>query len=414
MIDNSLPHCLHNVFLELNKNKILYFVLRDYEDLQIDGDIDIYLCREQLKKVKDILNTMGWLDLKINTNAIGHIQFFKYDDGRFFKIDFLNNTCFNNGHYWLNKKYCSLLNGVVLHPKGYFVPNNFVGFVLLLCHCVLDKSFFSSKNWQQLISLAKEIIETKQDRLLPNDLHSLIVQISQNIKPDVGYCLKIIKRNRIVIKEKHLLLELRRYFNIVRSKVQRKPNVAFVGVDGSGKSTTIKNLFDVVGERASYAYLGFKDYQTKKAKKYCSAHYKPKVKILFVPLYYYCLWQEMRFRIKNAKKEKSFLIICDRYPYECYDNSNGNPVIKVITYVLFKLLMEKPSLIVYLKCSVDTSLLRKNDIQNVDSFIQMKNRFDKKYSKDKNLVFDTDLIDSKTINQTLLTKICWLTSGKIQ
>ena len=111
--------------------------------------------------------------------------------------------------------------------------------------------------------------------------------------------------------------------------------------------------------------------------------------------------------LKNRFSSKT--VIYDRYVDEAYINSRG--IKQFLCIIMYRFLFPKPKKVFYLHCSTDTSFKRKNDILDKKAFIDMKDRFDKKFLNTKGIIdlssdelSLSEIIDEVTIelNQTFL------------
>lgn len=173
--------------------------------------------------------------------------------------------------------------------------------------------------------------------------------------------------------------------------------IAIIGVDGSGKSTLIEQLQNRFGEKAVTKYMGsvrFEDNRISVLLKKNPRTFFDSFKILI--LTYKCFWD----RYQNALKSKK-IVLFDRYVNERYINSSGRN--KILAAILYKYLFPKPSHFIYLYCSVETSMKRKDDIPDKDAFIAMKKRFDNFYLNNK----DCFCINSDSYNSEELADLAY-------
>lgn len=144
--------------------------------------------------------------------------------------------------------------------------------------------------------------------------------------------------------------------------------IAILGVDGSGKSTAVENLSQKFGNRCSVTYMGYTRFEDKRIERLQELRFTSPIVLLLI---YNCFWK----RYLNAIHHGNFAIF-DRYVHEIFLNANKNWWFSRVSIVLYKYLFPMPQKIVYLHCSVDKSLNRKNDIEKPEVFKAMKERFD--------------------------------------
>jgi len=148
--------------------------------------------------------------------------------------------------------------------------------------------------------------------------------------------------------------------------------IAITGVDGSGKSTTLHSLKEKMGHNATITYMGKKCWQTTLAKKFLIRKRLPSILNILI------LYIEFLYRFfKGFRNSK--VVLFDRYPNEMYLTQTG--IRRVIYYLLFCVFFPNPSKIFYLYCPEETSLKRKDDIDDPEEFKRRKQAFDQHYQK---------------------------------
>lgn len=151
--------------------------------------------------------------------------------------------------------------------------------------------------------------------------------------------------------------------------------IAFVGVDGSGKSTLIKNLQQLLKDKCIVQYMGCRSYEDPKLVKLLEKNNLTKIEKLYLRwLQYRCF----RKRYDNAVATGK-IVLFDRFVDELYINASKYNFFYVF---LYKYVFPRPSCLFYLHCSVDESLHRKNDVPDSVFFRTMKVKFDNRFLKD--------------------------------
>lgn len=154
-------------------------------------------------------------------------------------------------------------------------------------------------------------------------------------------------------------------------------SVCIVGVDGTGKTSTVEMLSSSLGaERTVVQYMGARQWETPMAKKYVennSAH-----GMLNTIRWLYAYIHEMYYRANKYRNEKK-LVIFDRYAYEHVVSREqldlgwkGNLVLAILRFFLVEM-FPKPNLTFYLICPIDISIKRKADITSQDEVDALKN-----------------------------------------
>ncbi|MFT4305075.1 MAG: hypothetical protein ACMXX8_03200 [Candidatus Woesearchaeota archaeon] len=207
----------------------------------------------------------------------------------------------------------------------------------------IRKIYINGMNYNRLIQLKNEIKDFIRDTRIRNTLY------------DYFY-------NRL-----RFFFKVLSYFNKKRNKInminhRALPNkgliVAFVGADGSGKSTQTKLIRKKISKKLDVHYeymgsgkgpvswhrfllnlvikgLGLKKYKKDYTKKETKTNKKKKINILTIGkiLYAYSLAKEKEKKLKRISKRKKIgkIIICDRYPQTNILGYNDGPLITDFT-----------------------------------------------------------------------------------
>lgn len=198
---------------------------------------------------------------------------------------------------------------------------------------------------------------------------------------------------------------------------RKKPirTVAILGMDGSGKSSTLTLLKQHFGDRAHIQYMGFKDFQTDGAKQWKpietgNAVYR-KFRNIFSFLSTYRAEMLYRYR-KAVADDQAELIFFDRYAWDSYE-SEFDPLMRVLMFLWFKVSFPRPDLVIYLHCPKDVSLERRNDIEDVALFAKKKERMDALYLKKNVLCFDSSEMTQEEILLEILAVLAPADRGSV-
>ncbi len=177
-------------------------------------------------------------------------------------------------------------------------------------------------------------------------------------------------------------------------------SICITGVDGTGKSTMVNKTRDLFPENiAVVQYMGLKSWETKFARMSFESN-----GLLFRKFKRLATIHELRYRIRKYRSINK-IVIFDRYTYEQYIENNlikksfKNAIINLLyKYFLFDHI-HRPTITFYLSCSLETSILRKDDIVSSDDIHRlnrMKTLLDTYYINQEDIVvINTDemLID---------------------
>ncbi len=149
-----------------------------------------------------------------------------------------------------------------------------------------------------------------------------------------------------------------------------RKTIAILGVDGTGKSTVIKNLQQLLKDKCIVQYMGSRSYEDPRLMKILDKPRMTKFELLYsIWLRYLCFWKRYKNAVASGK-----IVLFDRSVDEIYINSSG--VFKFVYTFLYKYAFPSPSVVIYLHCSAAESLCRKDDIPDPVAFRAMKKRFD--------------------------------------
>jgi len=173
--------------------------------------------------------------------------------------------------------------------------------------------------------------------------------------------------------------------------------IAIIGVDGAGKSTVIQNLKQLLKDECVVQYMGSRSYEDAKLVKLLCQTSMTKVEFLYsIWLRYRCFWKRYKQAVASGK-----IVLFDRSVDEIYINSSG--VFKLMYTVLYKYMFPSPSSLIYLHCSAEASLRRKDDIPDPDVFRAKKARFDRCFLNNPKCL----CLNSEEHNPQELTKLVY-------
>ncbi|WP_159443113.1 hypothetical protein [Succinivibrio dextrinosolvens] len=188
-------------------------------------------------------------------------------------------------------------------------------------------------------------------------------------------------------------------------------SICVVGVDGTGKSTVVRLLHTQFFPKSIVQYMGQKEWETKLARYIFDENNSIANKFIKKILKPIAVIYDLRHRVYKYKTFNE-IIIFDRYAdeqilqYEKYGKSIFNRPAEWLYNIFFKTFMYNPTLTVYLQCSIDTSLCRKNDINTDDEINRLKKSkmiMDKYYTKKSDLIIDTEMNSAEQVANIIYT-----------
>lgn len=367
---------IDSLFENLNKNQISYCVLRGYlsdSDFYEGTDIDIFLDKKDRKAFEKLIFSLGYKTPRINDNIYPHKQYFKLIPGKLLKLDVVTSIRYGSDLMRLGRPIN--LEKDSTEYKNIRVLNPEISFRLFLLHLILDKQMVLSKHNAERLETFKSIAGASEENKLLLEILSLRKDLNES---------KHVLIEKCFIKKGHYLCfhRLKRRINYYRfrlNKKKRNKKICFLGIDGSGKSSSLKFILESYDGRLVSKYMGFHSMETKWGKKYLSKEkISPKIKRFFY------IRREMLYRLKNIDDNEYRPILLDRYPWEATLNNRGK--YKIIYWFLFNVFFPRPKLGFYFYCDEETSLKRKDDIENIDLFRANKKKADSKYLKKKRII----------------------------
>ncbi len=256
----------------MNKAGIRYLVLRNYlpvSNLNLENDIDIFIHPDDRRKTAKLLLENDWLQRFIPRPDRGHWGMFKVSDSRqrVYMLDI-------QSHLFSGIDIEVILKRRQLEAGCLFVPHAAHGLVLYLLRLVLEKNNIDKKNIVQIKLLWErcgpvdnflEVVRTDFGDLMYHELLKITKDDSLIFRPE--YYVNLAKSlgktygryqsgnnaRRLWQKFKIRLCQYRNLFLPLKL-------IAFVGVDGAGKTTLINKLKAVSPVFKNQVYFGWKDY----------------------------------------------------------------------------------------------------------------------------------------------------------
>ena len=380
MIQNTIEQ----TFKEFETNNILYAYIRDenaYKNALCSKvfDIDIIVRSKDLDIIKDILNK------NLFFNLFGYKSYYYIDDTIWFDL-----------HYNIYERYPQLNIDKALSKRKYnglfyrLSENDL--FKVLLFH-PMDLTGFRGQR-----------LHTKDKQLFLNTSAVNIIRIQKEIEEDFGnfFSDRIInylkKKDFTSIKKFNLLFKFLIYlkrpeylkfmFGRLKKKIfgEKGKLVVFVGVDGSGKTTTAENTIEFIKkyfrdekkEKVKYFYLGslaayilpiaklaevknsFKKYIfiskseiIRKKNNGINVNKNSIIKEIFFLFEYLARYIKLMYMLKLKKQ----IVVTDRYLYDSFrrDNIDSNSI------KLFLDIFPKPDYLFFMKGDTNEFFKRKGE-----------------------------------------------------
>jgi len=388
------------VFSSLEKDKITYAVLRGYQPIEAlysSPDIDLFVSQKDLKRFHGIMLEAGFRTPALNACAYPHVQYFLLTAEGLVKFDIVYDFCFGDKLLlYANKK--NAISSIVSYQNIKVFPPA-IALEILLLHIVFDKGKIDNHNYQRLIHLIDELPPVEpDDPAIQSVVHAAsrnelsIESFNKSLETlRAGLLSSLAKSNHraLLFRTKTCFVHRLRYF----LHRYRNKGIAILGVDGSGKSTTIQYLKSVLKDSCTVQYMGFREMETAFGKEwYSGPANQPFHRIKLYLGIYLEMWSRY---IKNAFHPHGITVF-DRFPWEAYENATGNG--KLIYYFLFHVLFPSPKRVYYIHCDAATAFQRKDDLGDKDAFIVKKNNADSRYLKRKNIpAFSSDDLSTQEI-----------------
>jgi len=389
-----MKELLENIFTLFNRAGIRYVVLRNYDflpDRMIDGDIDVLVDPQGITEVTNMLRDM---DFVITEEVYPHYfaLHFQEASGEWLKLDLVTDLYYGRKfRFPINGNYRECLLGRRQPFRNFFKPAPEDEIVHLLLHSLLDKGFFKIDYQNRIHDLLKDKIHLSHLKRPLDDLWG---------RPRGDYIISLLQNRKFGALErekKRLLwnvikdLSPRAIYGaistlgarVIHRVIGRKGLlVAFLGPDGSGKTTLALSLASKGIFPSRYVYMGANNYilptshlieiisRGLRKKHNVPKMREDKIHILNRLLRYLKetvkLCHDMaefltRYLFLSYRfYRKGYLVINDRYIYDLLLDRERFGRHPIIQKVILKIL-PKPDLLLFLETSTRTMHQRKGE-----------------------------------------------------
>ena len=247
----SFNDIIVELFKELNLTGIRYCVLRNYRNVQEINeaeDLDVSVAEDDKERAQELFEKLGWMTPEVNLNKYGHQQYYKWDGKRLYKLDIIWGFYFADGKFSIPIPDQIYSNCETFHEAE--IPRTKDGINLLFYHVLLDKGFLSSNNKEQL-----QWLLTNKEGVIENSMSVEYVENALSSGRKSATVSTLLEQQQLV-ENSNILHRLSFYFKRAIMLFRRKSvKVAFIGVDGAGKSTVVNALHDYYKDDASIQYF---------------------------------------------------------------------------------------------------------------------------------------------------------------
>lgn len=368
MLDTPL-----NRFIKyIEKADIPYVILRGYDfsdRIFQEKEIDIYIDQIFRDKALAVFSELGWKRMSVAVPEYPHEQFYGKIDNILTKFDVIWKPVWGKG--LIACRNIDLINTRIMMKCSngteisVFEPKTAI--ILLVLHVIYDKKNLSMHNKEFLNFLLEHITVYK------NEINASIFKVyfmciiekllladgCTKYRSEIVHCIrasKIVRYSWLKCFSHRMCIILHRIFAHIKKFIWPK-TYCFVGIDGVGKSTAVRETAKFFEELSSNTYMG-----NKGGKK----NHKIFRKI--------ALWIDLWGRYLKALLNGREVVLFDRYSWDNYIFSLGKK--RVINFILFRMLFPTPRTIFYLYCPFEISLKRKTDIEQIDLYKSMKETLD--------------------------------------
>lgn len=391
----------------LTRKKISYLVLRDFIPLNRINeslDIDILIKAKDLKRIQKDLLSDGWQIAPLNINKISHYQYQKIINRKRVKLDFVTDLYYGDRNYHFKTRIRSV------DKDGVTVADPKLAIETMVLHIVFDKGQLSEKNEMVLRKMLEERGRKDKERegVLIQCANEIIDEHDKNKNVDINRHKKTILSNNLLKKSRtrNLIFALKNIACKVLNKIylsSKKRSIAFIGVDGAGKSSAVEAIKKIYADDARIVYMGLKEFKSRKLAKILESEKKNGLNAGRKILKKILLLKENIKRVYRYRFRR-YVVIYDRYLEDYYACPDG--MFHIIDKLFYKILLPKPKMKFYFMCSVKTSLSRKDDIGNPEDFKKKKEDFDEAILKEKSIfVINTDRLNEEQVIEEICNKI---------
>ena len=357
---------LKEVFEEWNELGLKYAVLRNYawlldESLSPDKDIDVSVSEDDYDSVVEVLKKHGFVLGKQNF-SLKHKSWYKVFGTKKIGFDFQIMGVFWNDSSYLGREIFDRR----IKKEHIYILNKEDYVTMLICHSILGKRLFRQKYVDEIKRTEFDEYEVYVElcRVFGSFERSLLRELKLGVSVNVP-----IKKLVFKFIKKHPFTFSRTFFRCVFMSRPNKPVIAFIGPDGSGKTSSINRLFTTLIDEGRRVHIknmhlaeesvlpirkvAVKTYQGLKNKE---VSFKTKT-IYFFGFFIYWLDSVLKYYLNVRPSSARSIVITDRWASDVY-------LMKHVPMFIRKIglrLCPKPDLLVYLYNTPDVLMSRRKE-----------------------------------------------------
>lgn len=266
---------LRTTFEGLAAAGVPYVVLRGYlptAQLIHSPDIDVYAPPEYRHTTSSVLRELEWHERRNQTGRFPHRFFDRFGlSGRLMTVfDVVHGLYYGRRLYKLQDARRIVETSTVL--DGIRVPNPWMALLTFALHVVLDKGAVSSENAARGRSIWDLCQNAPSDRSWLVAAYGLpTVEFAEDVARTINdsavsdvseYAARAVHLSTLRPHPALARLTLARSF--LRARARRPVRIAFIGIDGAGKSTLVRQLVSTPAPvPIGHAYLGHNAFETR-------------------------------------------------------------------------------------------------------------------------------------------------------
>lgn len=386
---------VRDLFAALNSANIQYVVLRGYlpvTELEVSLDIDVLVAPQDVARAQAAIRDSGWRRRRLQAGRYPHI-FFDHlgGDGVFLQMfDVVTGLCYGGDVLEFDGVDAVLARATEV--SGVRVPHPWHALLLLALHQLFDKDSVLPHHRARVRQLSVLCREHPEGVAALNEdfgavtgrvVDAFVAAFESGDSGELDECRRMARRiTRLKPRP------VRAFFDPVRSRIQRRlarpVRVAFVGLDGAGKSTLVERFLASSGALpVGTAYLGYNLFHTRTFRKIVrrledqTEAESRSVRGRLLDLAREFVWPfEVKARMRRAERGR-MLVIYDRFPLRGLDPSGEvstfRTAIRVFTRAL-RLMVPPPDIVLFLDGEADVLWPRKKEYP-LDVFLSTQKRY---------------------------------------